>query len=240
MKEIKDAYAVFIASKLTLEDYFKISILCATRYDVDKFNIKPAELKYDRVIMVFRDHPKNKDDYFLGQDFSKLHSKSPIEIKIESLMSMLGKSPLGDVPFENVCTVFKLKNTKDSHGRKVIRGHKHYSVPGGDGDIKVGVWEWNLDAPNTIFWLPSENLIENLYRCDKTPSCGYTTKRLQVNFNQVVGDIHQHLSPPSFTNICHQHIKLRTWMHTKELVLTSRKSLPKSNHMEVTVIQFLS
>ena len=240
MNQIEESYKKFLASKLTLEDYFKISILYATRFNADKFNIKPNNLKYDRVIMVFRDHPKNPDDYFLGQDFSKLHSKSPIEIKVESLLSMLGKPPLGDLLIEDMCTVYKLENTKDCHGKKVIRGYKHYSVPGGDGDIKVGVWEWNLDAPNTIFWLPSENLIENLYRCDKTPSCGYTTKRLQVNFNQVVGDIHQHLSPPSFTNICHQHIKLRTWMHTKELVLTNRKSHPKSNHMGVTMIQFLS
>ena len=178
MKEIEDAYKKFLASKLSLEDFFKISILCATRYNGDKFNIKPSKLKYDRVIMVFRDHPKNPDDYFLGQDFSNLHSKSPIEIKIESLMSMLEK-PLGN--FEDMCTVYKLENTKDSHGKKVIRGHKHYSVPGGDGDIKVGVWKWNLDEPNTVFWLPSENLIEDLYRCDKTPSCGYTTKRSQVS-----------------------------------------------------------
>ena len=240
MTEIEESYKKFLTSKLTLEDFFKISIIHAIRYNGDNFNIKSNKLKYDRVIIVFGDYKKDDNDYYLGQDFSKIHSKFPIEIKVESLMSMLGKPPLGDVPIEDMCTVYKLKNTKDCHGKKVIRGHKHYSVPGGDGDIKVGVWEWNLDAPNTIFWLPSENLIENLYRCDKTPSCGYTTKRSQVNFNQVVGDIHQHLSPPSFTNICHQHIKLRTWMHTKELVLTSSKSLPKSNHMEVTVIQFLS
>ena len=75
MKEIEDAYTEFIASKLTLEDFFKISILCATRYDTDTFNIKPNKLKYDRVILVFRDHPKIRDDYFLGQDFSKIHSK---------------------------------------------------------------------------------------------------------------------------------------------------------------------
>ena len=198
MKEIEDAYTEFIASKLTLEDFFKISILCATRYDGDTFNIKPNKLKYDRVILVFRDHPKNKDDYFLGQDFSKIHSKFPIEIKVESLISMLGKPPLGDVLIEDMCTVYKLKNTKDTNGKKVIRGHKHYSVPGGDGDIKVGVWKWNLDESNVIFWLPSENLIEDLYRCTKTPSCGYSTSRSQVNYNQVVGD-------NWFTNICHQH-----------------------------------
>ena len=160
MKEIEDAYAEFLASKLTLEDFFKISILYATRYDVDKFNIKPDKLKYDRVILVFRD--KRKDNYFLGQDFSKLQCKSPIEIKIESLLSLLGKPPLGDVPLEYACTVYKLKKTKDSRGKKVIRGHKHYSVPGGEGDIKVGVWKWNFDEPNTIFWLPSKNLIDCL------------------------------------------------------------------------------
>ena len=177
-KEIEDAYNEFLASKLSLEDFFKISILYATRYNTETFNIKPAKLKYDRVIMVFRDHTKHPDDYFLGQDFSRLRSKSPIEIKIESLMSMLGK-PLGD--FEDMCTVYKLKNTKNSNGKEVIRGHKHYSVPGGDGDIKVGVWEWKSDEPNTVFWLPSKNLIEVLYRCTKTKSCEYTTTRSQVS-----------------------------------------------------------
>ena len=178
INEIEESYKKFLASKLSLEDFFKISILYATRFNADKFNIKSSKLKYDRVILVFRGDTKHPDDYFLGQDFSKLHSKSPIEIKIESLMSMFGK-PLGD--FEGMCTVYKLKNTKDSNGKKVIRGHKHYSVPGGDGDIEIGVWEWNSDEPNTVFWLPSENLIENVYRCDKTSSCGYTTKRSQVS-----------------------------------------------------------
>ena len=198
MNEIEESYKKFLASKLSLEDFFKISILYATRFNGDKFNIKPNKLKYDRVILVFRGHTKNPDDYFLGQDFSKIHCKSPIEIKIESLMSMLGNPSLGDVLIEDMCTVYKLKNTKDSHGKKVIRGHKHYSVPGGDGDIKVGVWKWNLDESNVIFWLPSENLIEDLYRCTKTPSCGCSTSRSQVNYNQVVGD-------NWFTNICHQH-----------------------------------
>ena len=202
-KEIEDAYNEFLTSKLSLEDFFKISIIHATGYDGETFIIKHNKLKYDRVIMVFRD--KNPDDYFLGQDFSKLHSKSPIEIKIESLASMLGK-PLGDV--EDMCTVYKLKNTKDSNGKKVIRGHKHYSVPGGDGDIKVGVWKWNLDESNTVFWLPSENLIEDLYRCTKTKSCGYTTKRSQVIFRLLV--IVFQKSPTCVTNTCHQHIKLRT------------------------------
>ena len=216
INEIEESYKKFLASKLSLEDFFKISILYATRFNADKFNIKPANLKYDRVIMVFRD--KHPGDYFLGQDFSKLHSKSPIEIKIESLMSMLGK-PLGN--FEDMCTVYKLENTKDSHGKKVIRGHKHYSVPGGDGDIKVGVWKWNLDESNTVFWLPSENLIEDLYRCTKTKSCGYTTKRSQVIFRLLV--IVFQKSPTCVTNTCHQHIKLRTWYYMKELVKTNRK-----------------
>ena len=178
INEIEESYKKFLASKLSLEDFFKISIIHAIRYNGDNFNIKSNKLKYGRVIIVFGDYNKDNNDYYLGQDFSKIHSKFPIEIKIESLMSMLGK-PLGDL--EHTCTVYKLRNTKDSNGKEVIRGYKHYSVPGGDGDIKVGVWEWNLDQPNTVFWLPSENLIEDLYRCDKTPSCGYTTTRSQVS-----------------------------------------------------------
>lgn len=49
-------------------------------------------------------------------------------------------------------------------------------VPGVEnGSINVGVHQW----PSTdVYWLPSDNLINNRYMCSKTPKCFYTCDRI--------------------------------------------------------------
>ena len=181
--QIEESHKLFISSRKTLEDFFSVSIIYANQCDGENFNIKPIKLKFDRAIIIFGGATKHKDEHYLGKDFQKLYSNSPIQIKAETLFSLLGKPPLGNKPIEHSnCTIYKLKNTKDQNGARVIRGHKHYSIPGGDdnNEIKVGVWEWNYNEENVLFWLPSENLIENVYRCTKTPTCNYSTPRPQV------------------------------------------------------------
>ena len=181
--QIENAYKQFTASKKSLEDFFSVSIMYATRRRTDKFNLKSTKIKFDRVIIVFGG--SKEDEYYLGEDFGKLQSLTPIQIKAETLFALLGKPPLGTKPLElSNCTIFKLKKVKDRNGKEVIRGHKHYEIPGGraDSDVNIGVWEWNSDGDNILFWLPSDNLLENVFTCSKTPSCGYTCSNKQVIF----------------------------------------------------------
>ena len=182
--QIEEAHKQFKASKKTLEQFFNVSILYAIRYEADRFNLKPANIKFDRAFVVFGG--KEKDEFYLGDDFAKLYSTSPIQIKAETLFALLGKPPLGTETIEDseVCTIFKLKKTKDSHGKQVIRGYRHYDVPGGsaNSDINIGVWDWNPNGDNILFWLPSDNLLEKVFMCNKTPACGYTCSKKQVIF----------------------------------------------------------
>ena len=210
--QIEDAYRQFKASKKTLEEYFDTSIMFAIQSYDDKFNLKATKIKFNRVILVFGG--KREDEYYLGEDVTKLHSTLPIEIKAEALFSILRKPPLGNKPIEQSnCTIYKLKKVKNHNGKEVIRGHKHYSVPGGDDDneINVGVWEWNSDGENTLFWLPSQNLIENVYRCTKTPSCSYSTSEHRVSNSR-----HTHTNAYTHT---HTHTHPHTHTHTHNLYL---------------------
>ena len=156
-----------------------MSILYALKYsDSDKYNLKSKKLKYDRVIVIFGDGSKKKDEYFVGEDFGNVIADSPIQIKIDSLFRLLG-TPRTNVPIEHgPCTIYKLHDTKDTNGKNVLRGQKHYAMPGGTGPIAIGAFDWPSDQ---LFWLPSKNLIDNVHRCTKTPKCGFETTRIQVN-----------------------------------------------------------
>ena len=174
---IKESHQQFKASKKKHEEFFGVSILFALKYDSDNFNLKSKKLKYDRVIMIFGDGSKKKDEYFVGEDFSKLIADSPIQIKIDSLFALLG-TPRPNVPIEHgPCTIYKLHNKMNHHGKNVLRGQKHYSMPGGNGPIDIGAFDWPSDQ---LFWLPSKNLLDNVHRCTKTPKCGYETTRMKV------------------------------------------------------------
>ena len=67
-------------------------------------------------------------------------------------------------------------------------------MPGGNGPIDIGAFDWPSDQ---LFWLPSKNLLDNVYRCTKTPKCGYETTRIKVY-------IHQHRN--MFSSTCSQYI----------------------------------
>ena len=178
---IKESHQQFKASKKKHEEFFGVSILFALKYDSDNFNLKSKKLKYDRVIMIFGDGSKKKDEYFVGEDFSKVIADSPIQIKIDSLFALLG-TPRPNVPIEHgPCTIYKLHYTKDHHGKNILRGQKHYTVPGGNGPINIGVFDWPSDQ---LFWLPSKNLLDDVHRCTKTPKCGYETTRMKVYIHQ--------------------------------------------------------
>ena len=43
-----------------------------------------------------------------------------------------------------------------------------------EGEINIGVHNW---PATDVFWLPSQNLINNSFICSKTPKCYYTTNR---------------------------------------------------------------
>ena len=181
VEKIKTAFDAFKNSKKkTFDDFFGITVLYALKYDANRFNLKPKKIKFNRAIIVFGEG-YGEDQFYIGNDFTNMVSESPIEIQIECLFDLLGINQ-SDIPIEHgPCTIFKLRHAKNSHGKNVIRGHKHHSVPGGTHKnqnlVAIGVWEWPSDR---LFWLPSKNLIDDEYRCTKTPSCGFTTLRSQV------------------------------------------------------------
>ena len=61
------------------------------------------------------------------------------------------------------------------NGQTVLRGQKHYSVPGCQQNdhpkINVAVDEWPSDV---LYWLPCSSLIDNQMGCTKTPNCKFT------------------------------------------------------------------
>ena len=58
-----------------------------------------------------------------------------------------------------------VKNVQDKNAQTRTVGYRTRFVPAGDhGSINIGVYDW----PTTdVFWLPSENLINNSFMCTK-------------------------------------------------------------------------
>ena len=65
-----------------------------------------------------------------------------------------------------------------NHDQTILRGQKHYSVPGCQQNenpiINIAVDQWPSDI---LYWLPCSSLIDNQMSCTKTPSCKFTFER---------------------------------------------------------------
>ena len=85
--KIETEYNNFMNSEKSLDDYFGATILHAIKRKTEFFVIQKKKIRYKRVIMIFSDD-KKVDNYYFGQDFSRLKSLEPIRIRINSLLEL--------------------------------------------------------------------------------------------------------------------------------------------------------
>ena len=140
-----------------------------------EYTIKTKKID-SKTVIIFGDS-KNPDDFYYGKDFLNLKSFEPIAVEINTLMQLYGKQPIKNLENDglNNINVYHLKNVKDRNGNKRTVGYISRAVPGAsNGSINIGVYNW---PPSDIYWLPSNNLIENSYTCNKTEKCRYTCNR---------------------------------------------------------------
>ena len=140
----------------------------------DEYVIKAKKID-TKTVIIFGDY-KHPDDFYYGKNYSKLKSFEPIPIDITVLMGLFGKPKINlENEYSNNVNVYHLRETKDKNGNKRTVGFITRQVPGfRNQSINIGVYDW----PTTdVYWLPSENLINNSYMCSKTENCYYTTNR---------------------------------------------------------------
>ena len=170
--EIEFAYKKFKNSKQTMEKYFGVRIIKAMKRYSDEYVIKTKKIDTNALI-IFGDN-KHKDDYYLGKDFINLKSFEPIAIELNLLLKLHGHQPINNLENEyfGKFNIYHLKEVKDKHSKKRTVGFKSREVPlGENGSINIGVYDW----PTTdVYWLPSQNLINNAYMCTKSAKCFYT------------------------------------------------------------------
>ena len=164
------------SSKKTIDQFFGCRVVKAMKRDSIHYIIKTKKID-TKTLIIFGD-TKNPDDFYFGKDYLNLKSFEPIAIEINVLTSLLGKPQINNLEDEylNKINIFHLKNVQDRHANTRTVGYRTRFVPAGEhGSINIGVYDW----PSTdVFWLPSNNLINNSYMCTKTKTCYYTTNRL--------------------------------------------------------------
>ena len=142
----------------------------------EEFTIKTKKID-TKTLIIFGDSIR-EDEFYYGKDYLNLKSFEPIAIEINVLMKLLGKPKINNLEDEylNKINIYHLKDVQDRNAQTRTVGYVTRFVPAGvHGSINIGVFDW----PTTdVYWLPSENLINNSYRCTKTKTCFYTTNRL--------------------------------------------------------------
>ena len=157
-----------------MDEYFGVKIVKAMKRCTEDYLIKTKKID-TKTVIVFG-NSKKPDDYYYGKDFLKIKSFEPIAIDINVLMKLLGQPSIDlENEYVNKINVHHLRQVKDKNGKLRTVGYKSHLVPNGEkGSIDIGVHDW----PTTdVFWLPSENLINNSYICSKSKECYYTCSR---------------------------------------------------------------
>ena len=174
--QIELAYKKFKNSKKTIDQFFGCRVVKAMRNTTDEYTIKTKKID-TKTLIIFGDS-KNPDDFYFGKNYQKLKSFEPIAIEINTLTKLLGKPKINNLEeeYHNKVNIFHLKNVRDKNAQTRTVGYMTRFVPVGEhGSINIGVYDW----PTTdVYWLPSENLINNSFLCTKTKTCYYTTNRI--------------------------------------------------------------
>ena len=174
--QIELAYKKFKNSKKTIDQFFGCRIVKAMKRRTDEYTIKTKKID-TKTLIIFGDSNK-EDEFYYGKDYLNLKSFEPIAIEINVLMKLLGKPKINNLEDEylNKINIFHLKNVQDRNAQARTVGYRTRYVPAGvHGSINIGVYDW----PTTdVYWLPSENLINNSFMCTQTKTCYYTTNRI--------------------------------------------------------------
>ena len=174
--QIELAYKKFKISKKTIDQFFGCRVVKAMKRGSNLFNIKTKKID-TKTLIIFGDS-QHKDDFYFGKDYPNLKSFEPIAVEINVLTKLLGKPQINNLEDEYLdkINIFHLKNVQDRNAQTRTVGYRTRFVPAGDhGSINIGVYDW----PTTdVFWLPSDNLINNSFMCTKTKNCHYTTNRI--------------------------------------------------------------
>ena len=170
-RQIQLAFTKYQNSKKSMDQFFGCKIVKAMRQRTDEYTIKTKKID-TKTVIIYGDS-KHPDDYYFGKDLLNIKSFEPIAVEANTLMHIFGK-PSIDLENEYMehFNIYQLKEIKDKNGKKRTVGFLSRLVPGiGNGSINIGVYDW----PTTdVFWLPSQNLINNSFMCTKSENCFYT------------------------------------------------------------------
>ena len=175
-KRIQKDYNEFEKSKKSLSDYFQATIVIAKQNLNTKsklFTLEKFKIIHPKIVIIFGD----RHGYFMDFDLNQIKSRDPIQIEINSLTMLLNLQPLDLVSgYHGRVNIYKIKQIKNSNGKELLVGVRHHGVPGltPKAVVNVAVDQW---PPTELFWLPSDNLIQNKFFC-KTNKCGFSSDRM--------------------------------------------------------------
>ena len=175
-REIELAFTKFKSSKKTIDQYFNVRVVKAMKNDLNEYVIKAKKIDL-KTLIIFGDN-KRPDTFFVGKDFTNIKSFEPIAADVNMLMKFYGKPRINDLEVdyaEQKINIYHLKEYRNKHGQVKTAGYLTRHVPGlVDGEINIGVRNW----PSTdVFWLPSSNVINNVFMCTKSEKCSFTCNR---------------------------------------------------------------
>ena len=142
---------------------------------LDEYVIKTKKID-SKTLIIFGD-TKRPDTFYFGKDYANVKSFEPIAIELDTLMRYYGKPRINDLEVDyeqRKINIYQLKETRDN-GNVRTAGYLTRHVPGlVNGEINIGVYNW----PSTdVYWLPSKNLIPNVYICSKSENCYFQSNR---------------------------------------------------------------
>ena len=174
--QIEKEYNRFKETGLTLSDFYQTTIAIAKQNTNTKsklFSLERFKITFPRIVIIFGD----RHGYFMDCDLNQLKSRDPIKIEINSLTMLLGLPPFDLInEYHGRLNIYKIKQIKNSNGKELLVGVRHHGVPGltPKAVVNVAVDQW---PPTELFWLPSDNLIQNKFFC-KTTKCGFSSDRM--------------------------------------------------------------
>ena len=131
-----------------------------------------------QTVIVFRERTNH---FYLDEDFSRVHAATPIQMPSECLLSLFKLPTLADweyycnyEDFHHVKINFYELKSQVHHKKTEWKGQESWNVPGNHRDIdwepkaviNIGIKSWPAES---IWWLPSDNLILTKFTCTKFP-----------------------------------------------------------------------
>ena len=183
-------YKLFTQSKQSVEDFLNIDIITFKCNSQNNYFTSKTKCLDRQIILLFQ--KRNSSLYILdGIALSELNSTHPIEISLESILSIyqitesvniLPLDELNIYDFED-----KYEVCIDIYKRNGNMSQKYWDIPGNRDPpwtpkhrIKMAVDNLNIPYLPKYFWLPCDSLITKELFCTKLRGiCAYSTTSLQ-------------------------------------------------------------